>query len=308
MNMRHAKYILKIHECKSISVAAKKMFISQPALSQTVKNVEKELGIEIFDRSTNPIELTAAGRKYLEVAKRILELEENFSSELHEIKEGVSGKLRIGISSIRGTKFMPKILPIFIEKYPSVDVEIYETGSANTNTMLLDKKIDVAFSIAIKERSKNINYEVLYRERMILCAGKDTDIAKRIKPYSKIDITEAKDESFISLTVGHGVRAMQEYIFLQKNISPNICFELDNVNFAKALAKACNVVTLFPETLLDENIDLSRNDDIFYFIEGESFKRNFHLCYYKDVYHPKYFYDFIDISKDIISKSAFNVY
>ena len=61
MNIRHAQYIATIHECGSISAAAKKLYVSQPALSQMIQSIEKEIGTKIFDRSTTPISLTYAG-------------------------------------------------------------------------------------------------------------------------------------------------------------------------------------------------------------------------------------------------------
>lgn len=72
MSFKKLKYIITIAECRSISKAACELFISQPSLSSILSNMEKDLGVSLFDRSTNPISLTYAGEKYVETAKKYL--------------------------------------------------------------------------------------------------------------------------------------------------------------------------------------------------------------------------------------------
>ena len=74
MNIRHIQYVLSILREGSITAASKKLFVSQPALSQTIKQIEQDLGAPIFDRNTDPISLTCAGQKYVEAAQRMLDI------------------------------------------------------------------------------------------------------------------------------------------------------------------------------------------------------------------------------------------
>ena len=77
MNLKKLKYIVTIAELRSISKAANELFISQPSLSSILSNLEKELGVTLFNRSTSPLSLTYAGEKYVETANKILSLENN---------------------------------------------------------------------------------------------------------------------------------------------------------------------------------------------------------------------------------------
>ena len=93
MNSKKLKYIITIAELKSISKAANELFISQPSLSSILSNLEKELGVTLFNRSTSPLSLTYAGEKYIKIAKEILSLESNLKKELFDISNMKKGKL-----------------------------------------------------------------------------------------------------------------------------------------------------------------------------------------------------------------------
>ena len=82
MNIRQAQYLITVYEEGSISNAAKRLYISQPALSQTIQIVEKEIGARIFNRNTTPISLTYAGEKYLATAPKLIALETNIHREI----------------------------------------------------------------------------------------------------------------------------------------------------------------------------------------------------------------------------------
>ena len=124
MNLKHASYIMTILEEGSITAAAKKLLISQPSLSQTVKAVEDELGLPIFDRRAKRLTLTYAGQRYVESMREIMTAERNFLSEIAEMKNDHRATLRIGISAQRSISLLPQILPAFLARYPLVTVEL----------------------------------------------------------------------------------------------------------------------------------------------------------------------------------------
>ena len=82
MNLKKLKYIVTIAELRSISKAANELFISQPSLSSILSNLEKELGVTLFNRSTSHLSLTYAGEKYVETANKILSLENNLKKRV----------------------------------------------------------------------------------------------------------------------------------------------------------------------------------------------------------------------------------
>lgn len=107
------QYVAKVAELQSISKAAAKLFISQPALTRIILNIETELGTTLFNRSVLPIQLTYAGKRYLEEARRIWEIDESFRRELQEISELKRGVLNIGINYAAGALWLPLICQNF---------------------------------------------------------------------------------------------------------------------------------------------------------------------------------------------------
>lgn len=299
MNLQQASYILKVYECGSISAAAKALYVSQPALSHAIQVVEKEIGARIFDRTTVPISLTYAGERYLEAAKQLMELNHNLSLQLEEIKKEESGRLVIGVSTLRGAVFLPSILPEFHRQYPSVEIKLVETGSTQMEEMLLNGKVDLAFLISVQEKNHQIEYLKLCKERMVLYAGKNTDLAKRIPPFSEISIDEAKNETFVLAKKGHGVRSMQDHMFFELGMEPKIFLETESVVLAKNLALSCDMVALYPETLVTNRLPRSSIQESYYFIKGEEYTREFYLAYKKGAYITKYLAAFCEIAQNI---------
>lgn len=102
MNIKHAQYMLTVLKEGSITAAAKKLYISQPSLSQMIKLVENTLGTPIFNRTTDPITLTYAGEKYIEAAKKILTINANLIKEIDEINHEEHGTIKLGIPVQQG--------------------------------------------------------------------------------------------------------------------------------------------------------------------------------------------------------------
>jgi DNA-binding transcriptional LysR family regulator len=108
MDIRQLKYFLAIAEEKNITKAAKKLYISQPPLSQQLKLLEEELGVTLLERSTRKMKLTEAGKLLRHRAKQIIELMETSIKEIKNLNLGVKGILSIGFVSSAGSILLPE--------------------------------------------------------------------------------------------------------------------------------------------------------------------------------------------------------
>jgi Transcriptional regulator len=138
MDIKQLKYFLVIAEEQQITSAANRLNMSQPPLSQQLKQLENELGVPLFKRNTKKMELTEEGKILQQRAKT---LTENFDSTLKifkELRNGTMGSLYIGYTSSVGIGFLPKSIKHFQMKYKDVDVKIYE-GNMNAIQDLMDK-------------------------------------------------------------------------------------------------------------------------------------------------------------------------
>ena len=295
MNSRHAHYILTVLEEGSISNAAKKLYISQPSLSQMIQAIEQNLKVKIFNRHTSPISLTFAGTKYVEAARKILTINRNLTTALNEIKDETHGIIRVGISIHRSMYLLPKILPIFTEKYPDVELQLIEDSSNKIEELARNEEIDLAF-VNPEQQLEELEYILLQQERMVLFASMDTELAKNRAPESEIFITDAGHEKFIALHRGQGARVIQDKMFHEAGISPKIIVETKSVEVARRLAIACKAVTIYPETMLNK-LENFNSCSTYFPIIGEQFKRNFYLCYNRDLYLSRFMQEFISMAQ-----------
>ena len=293
MNIKHAQYMLTVLKEGSITAAAKKLYISQPSLSQMIKLVENTLGTPIFNRSTDPITLTYAGEKYIEAAKKILTINDNLIKEIEEINHEEHGTIKLGIPVQRAMQVMPYVLPRFYAKYPHVKVDVRESGSANTEAAVLDGNVDLA-CLTTYPKHEELNYILIEEEELVLLTSRNSQLAKRIPSGTPISITEAKNEKFISSKVGHRVRDTQDRLFVTYDIQPEILMETSSIEVGKRTAIACDAVMICPINYIEMTPELHPGCCV-YPIQGIEQRRSFYVCHRKELYLTKYMKDFIEI-------------
>ena len=296
MNMKHIQYVLTVLREGSITGASKKLYVSQPALSQTIKQIENDLGATIFDRSTDPISLTYAGQKYVDAAQRMLDIDRNLRTQIAEMKNEVYGRIRVGISVQRGLQLLPLVVPDFVRLYPYVKLELVEHGSDTLERMTAEGQCDIAL-VATSQKPNKLNYVLIENEQDVLMAARSTDLAHRFEPGTPIEITEAQNERFVSMRSGHSVRVVQDRLFERYHISPSILMETSNMEAGKNVAARANAVMLIPQVYVANSLDLSFRVQC-HPILNTDYERHFYLCYRKGLYLPKYMEDFARIVCD----------
>lgn len=293
MNIKHAQYMLTVLKEGSITAAAKKLYISQPSLSQMIKLVENTLGTPIFNRTTDPITLTYAGEKYIEAAKKILTINANLIKEIDEINHEEHGTIKLGIPVQRAMQVMPYVLPRFHARYPHVKLDVRESGSANTEAAVLDGTVDLA-CLTTYPKHEELNYILIEEEELVLLTSRNSQLAKRIPSGTSISITEAKNEKFISSKVGHSVRDTQDRLFVTYDIQPEILMETSSIEVGKRTAIACDAVMICPINYIEMTPELYPSCCV-YPIKGIEQRRSFYVCHRKELYLTNYMRDFIEI-------------
>ena len=139
-NMR---YIYKIYKEGSFSKAAKDLYISQPSLSATVKKVEQKIGMPLFERSTNPIQLTECGKQYIKTAEQLMNLEEQFANYVEDLNELKVGHLAIGGTYLFSAFVVSTAILKFQEKYPNVKVSLFEGSTPILEEKLFTGELDM---------------------------------------------------------------------------------------------------------------------------------------------------------------------
>lgn len=127
----------------SFKNAARSLYITQPAVSLQIQNLEKQLKITLFDRAKKQVQLTEAGNLLLRYSNRILSLCEESSRALDDLSELQSGKLIVGASQTTGTYLMPKILGLFRQRYPNIKVQLHVDSTRKIAWRTVNRQIDI---------------------------------------------------------------------------------------------------------------------------------------------------------------------
>ena len=300
MNLKQALYIQTIAREGNITAAAKKLYVSQPSLSQMVRQVENEYGVTLFDRTVSPLRLTYAGEKYLQAAKAMLAANERLENELREIRQENSGLLRLGISVQRAIQILPVALPWFTMQYPKVSIDLREEGSARLEQLLEEGEIDLALA-AIESVSPSLSYTLIEKEVVGVLAGKGAAIAQQLPPGTPISLSMIREDAFVSLKPGHSVRVVQDALFHESGMKPQILLETDSLEVAKRVAVQAGACMLCSDIFVD---DYARRGGVFYPLMDYENRRHLYACWRKGEKLPRYAEGFIQIVSRILDKNT----
>lgn len=280
MNTRHAQMILTIIREGSFTAAAKALSITQPTLSQTVRQIETQLGEPIFVRGHSSVRLTPAGELYVEAARRIIQAETQLTEAISRLRGRTEGTLRLGMMFHRSEELLPQILPDFFAAYPGVRVEICEAETAQLEQMLLRGEIDLAL-ISGETHHPKIEYRQIASEEIVLLAGKKTSLAQRIPSGSTIGLHESARERFVLPASSVPRRRYFDELLASCSVKPDIAMICDNIGAAKRACASCNLVMLSPFiSLLCDSGSMHKLSH--YHIGTDAYLPPFYIAYAKD--------------------------
>ena len=301
MNMKQALYFKTIAKYGTITAAAKQLYISQPSLSQTLRQIEDEVGTPLFDRSTSPFHLTYAGERYLKAVEAMLDIETRLKEEIESIRRDDGGRLRLGISVTRAMQVLPDVIPIFTKAYPNVTIELTEAASASLEGLLQKGQIDLALA-ALEANEANIAYELIEKESIGILAGKDSQLAQLVPSGTPISLEMVEKEAFVSLDTSHSSRIIQDRLFRRYNIRPKILLETSSLEVARRVALKSGACMVLPDVYADEFV--FNSGGAFYPLKDYENHRHFYACYRNDENTKKYIRDFVSITTSVLNQTT----
>ncbi|MEG0813074.1 MAG: LysR family transcriptional regulator [Lachnospiraceae bacterium] len=195
--LNEMKYVYTVYEEKSFSKAAKKLYVTQPALSHMVRKAEEEVGALIFDRSTIPLTVTQEGMYYIKSVEEILFIQRNLKAYFKDLNELNAGSLSIGGSSFFCSFVLAEIIGRFKNKYPNVTIDLREGNIKELKKELEEETLDLVMETALSSDDITIEKYLYNYETIILAVPSSYDINKRIQPY-KLNYQDIVTERFLS--------------------------------------------------------------------------------------------------------------
>lgn len=246
--------VLQVAEDGTFSAAAKHLFVSQPSLSQCIKKIESELGDLLFDRSQTPLQLTAAGKVYVEKARQIQQLKQAIVRETADLSELRSGSLCIGSSRTRSSCYLTQPLIAFHRSYPGIHLQVRENSLHGLKEDVLTGSVD--FALLYEPLPDHAFASIpLLKERTLLAVPMAHPFAKKyggrqVIPYPVISFARLHRQPFIKLQPTRRMDRIYTELCRQTQCEPDVVFEANSIMDAAELCTAGLGATLVTDMLI----------------------------------------------------------
>jgi len=295
----YKEYIYAIYQERSFSKAARKLYVSQPWLSATVKKVEQELKLPLFDRSTNPISLTEAGRFYIQQVERIMAIEEEMRRTFADMSSAQGTALRIGSSMFFCTYVLPSLMGEFRAQYPQITLDFTEGSTDALAHQVLEGKLDVLLEAEFP--AKGLDSVVWAAEELTLAVPADYPVNRDLAQYSytfeqfltrnqpgrrkpPVPLTAFRQAPFMMLNQGNDSYHRSLILCRNAGFSPNVSLYLTQMMTAYYLVCEGRGVTFLRSTIPEY---VAPTDAVlFYTLDDPLATRNIYLSYRKKQSSP----------------------
>lgn len=239
MELRHLRYFVAVAKRLSFTHAASDLRISQPTLSQQIRQLEQGLGTTLFDRVGRTVRLTAGGRVFRQHAERALHEIASGTAALSELEGLVHGTLTIGVFQSFNSSLLPPILAEFCASHPGIRVRVRQLPTREMEERLLKGELDLGIAY-IRPVPARIEAEKLFDEPMMLVVGDKHPFAKR----RHVDAEQLSDQALVLLTPEFPSRQLVAQWFEAAACQPHVTIEVDSPDAILATVKCSMLATI----------------------------------------------------------------
>lgn len=294
MTIRHLRIFIEVAKTGNMSLAGENLFISQPTVSQVIRELENHYGAMLFDRLSKKLYITEFGKELLRYAIEVVDQFDNLEKAMNDSSN--IENLRIGASVTVGTYILSKVLKEFHKISPNVNTYSYVNNTSTVEKKLLKSELDMAIVEGDIQSPDLITIPVIDDYLVLLCKNNHP-----ILDNKNLQLTDLKNQRFAVRENGSGTKDFLEHLLSKHKISVQIAWEASSTDTIKRAILDDNCLSLlsihtFEEDILDNKIQIINN------INLSPFKRSFKLVYHKD----KILSSSMKILEDILKKYKYS--
>lgn len=244
VDIRQLEYFVAVAEQESFTKAAANVHLSQPALSKIVKNLEEELKVELFDRSTRKLKLTDAGEIVYQEALKLTASLTDLTLRLDNLMNSPTGTIRIGIPPLIGTLFFPSIARSFHNQYPKISLELVEFGAKKLVEFVEEEKVDIAIIVLPVNNPKFEIYPFIQEEFAFFCA-KTHKFANR----TSLSLKELSEEKFILFSKQFTLHDRIIWECVNAGFTPSVPYESSQWDLISELVAEEFGIAILPQSI-----------------------------------------------------------
>ncbi|OAE13746.1 transcriptional regulator CynR [Pseudomonas simiae] len=289
MLARHIQYFLAVAHHQGFTKAAAALHVSQPALSQQVRQLEESLGAQLFDRSGRKTRLTDAGEVYLRYALRAAQELQEGKRAIHDVGDLSRGTLRIALTPTFTTYLVGPLVEAFHRRYPNITLNVREVAQEQMELQLLADELDVG--IAFDEvHAQDIDAYPLLVETLALVVGNQHPLAEA----QAIGLEALNAEALILLSAEFATREQIDRYCNQHGIRPRVVMEANVIGALTEVVRRTTLSTLLPAAIARAHPDLVAIE-----LGPERLQRTAVLMQRKGVYQSAAARVFIEVAKEV---------
>jgi len=244
MLARHIQYFIAVANHLSFTRAAAALHVSQPALSQQVRQLEESLGTLLFDRSGRSTRLTDAGEVYLRYAKRAAQELQEAKRAIDDLGDLSRGSLRVGVTPTFTSYLVGPLVEAFHGRYPNITLMVREIAQEAMEELLLADEVDVGIAFD-NGHHLDLEAQALLVETLALVVGKQHPLATT----ASIGLEALNSESLILLSAEFATREQIDSYCRQHNIRPHVQVEANTISALIEVVSRTTLSTLLPATI-----------------------------------------------------------
>jgi len=244
MNHRQLQYAVMLAQVRNFSQVAEALSISQPALSKQILHLEQELGVKLFDRTTQPLTLTPAGERFVQEAEALLYRKDQLLRSMERFRSGEEGRLVIGISPFRSQYLMPGFVKKMRTRFPGLQIFLHETGSDALRKEAAEGKYDFAIvNLPVEEALLDVT--PLEPDTLVLSVPNEM-LPLLPDPSSPLRLEDCARLPFVVVGQNQEMRQLFDRMCIQAGLHPNIAMEVVGLSTAWTMSCAGIGAALLP--------------------------------------------------------------
>lgn len=290
MTIRHLKIFIAVADYGKMRLAAEKLFISQPSVSQAIAEIENYYGVKLFERLSKKLYITDSGEKLLKYARHIVNLFKEMEVDVRNSGENIC--LRIGGTVTVGTCLLCPIVTQFEKNNHGVSTKIVVNNTTVIEEMLLNSTLDLAII-----EGETISFDIIkipiYKDKLVLVCGENHPFAN--EKEITIDMVEGQD--VIAREQGSRDRNIFEQFLNEQNISVNIKWNSTNTEAIKNAVIAGQGLAILSSVMVKNELQYGKLKIVT--IKDINITRDICLVYHKDKFISEQMKNFLDVCKNL---------
>ncbi|MEV7025830.1 transcriptional regulator CynR [Kitasatospora sp. NPDC093558] len=251
LELRHLRYLLAVAEHGNFTRAAEELHISQPTLSQQVKQLERTLGTQLLDRTGRTVRLTDAGEAYAHHARAALRDLAAAERAVHDVQDLARGQLRLAVTPTFTAYLVGPLVAELHARHPGIALTLREATQDRIETGLLADEFDLGIAFA-GPHLPGVTATALFTETLTLVTGPAAAPAGRPLP-----VTELADRQLALLSAGFATRGHIDGYFERHRVRPRIAVEADSVQALTEIVQRTPLATVLPDAVTHDHPGLT---------------------------------------------------